>query len=95
MALFHVKGVPIGCVSIMLALFASMGGFMFGYDTGRISDILLMDDFLLRFADCSEPGVVETCRFSAVRSGLLVSLLSIGTLCGALLGAPTADWLGR
>ncbi|KAK1231921.1 hypothetical protein PQX77_004940 [Marasmius sp. AFHP31] len=95
MALFHVQGVPIGWVSVMLALVASMGGFMFGYDTGQISDILLMDDFLLRFADCSEPGVVETCQFSAVRSGLLVSLLSVGTLCGALLGAPTTDWLGR
>ncbi|KAL0569133.1 hypothetical protein V5O48_012834, partial [Marasmius crinis-equi] len=95
MALFYVQGVPIGWVAVMLALLASMGGFIFGYDTGQISDILLMDDFLLRFAQCSEPGVLSTCKFSDVRSGLIVSLLSIGTLIGALLGAPTADFLGR
>ncbi|KAF9265008.1 general substrate transporter [Marasmius fiardii PR-910] len=95
MALFYVQGVPIGWVSIMLALLASMGGFIFGYDTGQISDILLMDDFLIRFAECSQPGVVSSCKFSYVRSGLIVSLLSIGTLFGALFGAPTADFLGR
>ncbi|KAH7912110.1 general substrate transporter [Hygrophoropsis aurantiaca] len=95
MALFYVQGLPIGWVAIMLALLASMGGFIFGYDTGQISDILLMDDFLLRFATCSTPGVASTCSFSVVREGLIVSLLSIGTLVGALAGAPTADYLGR
>ncbi|KAI0764259.1 general substrate transporter [Trametes elegans] len=95
MALFYVDGLPIGWISIMLAVLASMGGFIFGYDTGQISDILLMDDFLLRFASCGTPGVVETCKFSTVREGLIVALLSIGTLVGALLGAPTADFLGR
>lgn len=65
-----------------------MGGFIFGYDTGQISDILLMDDFLLRFAECATPGDVTSCKFSTVRSGLIVSLLSIGTLVGALTGAP-------
>ncbi|KAG7087320.1 hypothetical protein E1B28_013297 [Marasmius oreades] len=79
----------------MLALLASMGGFIFGYDTGQISDILLMDDFLLRFAQCSQPDLLSTCKFSNVRSGLVVALLSIGTLFGALFGAPTADFLGR
>lgn len=69
-----------------------MGGFIFGYDTGQISDIVLMKDFLLRFATCTTPG---NCAFSAVREGLIVSLLSIGTLVGALFGAPVADWLGR
>ncbi|EIW77729.1 general substrate transporter [Coniophora puteana RWD-64-598 SS2] len=79
----------------MLALLASMGGFIFGYDTGQISDILLMEDFLLRFGTCTTPGVSSTCTFSVVREGLIVSLLSIGTLVGALAGAPTADKLGR
>jgi sugar porter (SP) family MFS transporter len=95
MALFYVQGLPIGWVAIMLALLASMGGFIFGYDTGQISDILLMDDFLLRFAKCGTPGDISTCSFSVVREGLIVSLLSIGTLFGALFGAPTADFLGR
>ena len=33
--------------------------------------------------------------FSNVRSGLIVGLLSIGTLIGALTGGPLADRLGR
>ena len=57
------------------------------YDTGQISDILLMDDFLQRFAQCTDRAVVETCKFSIVREGLIVALLSIGTLIGALLGS--------
>lgn len=47
-----------------------------------------MDDFLLRFAHCKTPGVVATCAFTEVRSGLIVSLMSIGTLGGVLAGAP-------
>ncbi|KAF8814578.1 hypothetical protein BYT27DRAFT_7129908 [Phlegmacium glaucopus] len=86
---------PIGAVAIMLALVASMGGFIFGYDTGQISDILVMEDFKLRFATCSNPVDHNSCTFSTVRAGLIVSLLSIGTLAGALLGAPIADRIGR
>ena len=90
----------------MLAVLASMGGFIFGvrdlaitysrylahtlclqYDTGQISDILLMDDFLQRFAQCTDRADVSTCHFSNVRAGLIVALLSVGTLIGALLGA--------
>ncbi|KAF9530744.1 general substrate transporter [Crepidotus variabilis] len=95
MPLFHMHGAPIGSTAIMLALVASMGGFIFGYDTGQISDILLMQDFKLRFATCSDYSNASTCEFTVVREGLIVALLSIGTLCGALLGAPTADRIGR
>ncbi|KAF8962856.1 general substrate transporter [Flammula alnicola] len=95
MPLFYVHGMPIGSTAIMLALVASMGGFIFGYDTGQISDILIMEDFKLRFATCSNPSDPSTCAFSTVRAGLIVSLLSIGTLAGALMGAPVADRFGR
>ncbi|TFY76157.1 hypothetical protein EWM64_g7852 [Hericium alpestre] len=95
MPLFHVQGVPIGYISIMLALVASMGGFIFGYDTGQISDLLVMEDFKVRFGTCSTPDDPSSCKFSNVRTGLIVGLLSIGTLIGALIGAPTADFLGR
>ena len=58
------------------------------YDTGQISDILLMPDFLERFASCADRTNSATCSFSVVREGLIVALLSIGTLFGALMGAP-------
>lgn len=44
-----------------------------------------MPDFIHRFAECHPDG---SCAFSIGREGLIVSLLSIGTLFGALLGAP-------
>jgi len=93
--LFYVQGLPVGYMAIALAVVASMGGFIFGYDTGQISDILIMPNFLLRFGKCTTPGDASTCAFSDVREGLIVGLLSIGTLFGALIGAPTADFLGR
>lgn len=35
----------------------------------------------------------QTCQSS--RSGILVSILSLGTLAGALFGTPVADFIGR
>jgi hypothetical protein len=46
-----------------------------------------MDDFKLRFATCTVPGDAASCTFSNVRSGLIVGMLSIGTLFGSLIGA--------
>lgn len=54
--------------------------FVFGYDTGEISGLVAMPDFISRFA---EPD-----GFSDNREGLIVALLSIG----ALLGSATAGW---
>ncbi|KAK0271627.1 hexose transporter hxt5 [Friedmanniomyces endolithicus] len=72
-----------------MALIVSIGGLIFGYDTGQISGFLAMDDFLTRFGN--EPGPA----FSNVRSGTIVGLLSIGTLIGAIGSAPIADIFGR
>ncbi|EFQ95802.1 hypothetical protein PTT_04886 [Pyrenophora teres f. teres 0-1] len=51
-----------------------------------------MKDFLRRFGQRRADG---TPYFNNVRSGLIVALLSIGTLFGALVAAPIADWIGR
>jgi MFS family permease len=51
-----------------------------------------MPDFLNRFAQTSPSGTKE---FSVVREGLVVGLLSIGTLFGAIVGRYFSDYLGR
>ncbi|KAI0584077.1 hypothetical protein TUN199_06697 [Pyrenophora tritici-repentis] len=74
-------------ISIILGAVASIGGFMFGYESGQISGFLEMDDFQSRFG--------ENGKFSAVRSGAIVGLLAVGTLFGCLGSAPLADTFGR
>ncbi|EAU36801.1 hypothetical protein ATEG_03527 [Aspergillus terreus NIH2624] len=78
--------------SFVMGIFVSMGGFCFGYDTGQISGFLEMKDFLQRYGELNSEG---TYYFSNARSGLIVALLSIGTLIGALIAAPIADRVGR
>ncbi|KAL3477838.1 general substrate transporter [Aspergillus californicus] len=78
--------------SLALGAFASIGGTIFGYDTGQISGFLEMDNFKQRFGQLQGDG---TYAFNNVRSGLIVSMLSIGTLLGALVAGPVADRLGR
>lgn len=50
-----------------------------------------MPDFLQRFGEPSGGSY----QFTNIRSGLIVGLLSIGTLTGALVAAPIADKFGR
>lgn len=60
--------------SAIMGLFVSMGGFLFGYDTGQISGFLEMENFLSRFGQFNaSKGKYE---FTNVRSGLIVALVS-------------------
>jgi len=58
--------------SFIMGIFVSMGGFLFGYDTGQISGFLEMKDFLMRYG---EPRGDGTYYFTNVRSGLIVALV--------------------
>ncbi|EEY22411.1 high-affinity glucose transporter ght2 [Verticillium alfalfae VaMs.102] len=89
-----VNGAEVGIESIMLGVITSIGGFLFGYDTGQISSMLLFTDFRNRFATGprDEDGIKT---WVSIIQSLMVSLMSIGTLIGALSGAYTADWWGR
>ena len=78
--------------SVVLGTFVSMGGLLFGYDTGQISGFQEMSNFLERYG---EPDGEGGYSLSNVRAGLIVGLLSVGTLIGALCGAPIADLAGR
>lgn len=72
---------------IFMILVVSIGGMIFGYDTGQISGFLEMKDFLDRFG--------ENGAFTDVRSGTITGLLSIGTLVGVIVAAPIANTFGR
>lgn len=58
--------------SFSMCVVISMGGFLFGYDTGQISGFLEMPNFLERYGQQRADG---TYYFSNVRSGLIVALV--------------------
>src|SRR6516164_2279622 len=62
-----------------LTLLATLGGFLFGYDTSNIGSVL-------NFVPYDLHGLAQ---------GYLVSGASLGAAAGAILGGPTADRFGR
>ncbi|KAI0794026.1 MFS monosaccharide transporter [Fomes fomentarius] len=82
---------------IAMTAFAAFGGILFGYDTGTISGIIQMDDWLRTFGEATTDAKYQPLGFHlpSSRESVVVSILSAGTFFGALLGAPAADILGR
>lgn len=58
-----------------MGVLVSMGGFIFGYDTGQISGFLEMPDFLAKFHDTTDPETGGP-AFTNGRSGTIVALVS-------------------
>ncbi|KAN0100175.1 General substrate transporter [Tylopilus felleus] len=83
--------VPSNRRAILLAIFIAFG-FLFGYDIGVISGILIMPDFIRRFGQVSSDG---TYYLSSSRQSIITSLLSAGTFVGSLAQAFTTDSMGR
>ncbi|KAL8321728.1 hypothetical protein RB593_004025 [Gaeumannomyces tritici] len=89
-----INGADCGVEALILGWVTAMGGFLFGYDTGQISGMLIFNDFRRRFAtgELDDEGIPE---WVSITQSLMVSLMSLGTLIGALSGAYTADAWGR
>lgn len=79
-----INGADCGVEALILGATTSVGGFLFGYDTGQISAMLLFRNFVDSFAQTNSKGAKE---WVPIIQSLLVSLMSIGCLLGALSGA--------
>ncbi|KAH8172001.1 sugar transporter domain-containing protein [Sarocladium implicatum] len=69
-----------------LSMFASLGGFLFGYDQGVVSGVLTMESFAVAF-----PRIWNDASFR----GWFVSSLLLLAWFGSLINGPIADTLGR
>nr|VWO96985.1 Glucose transporter rco-3 [Ganoderma boninense] len=92
-----VSGSKSRVAGIAMTAFAAFGGILFGYDTGTISGIIQMKDWLSTFGVATTDLKTYPSGYflPSSRESLVVSILSAGTFFGALLGAPVADILGR
>src|SRR5215467_5505725 len=63
------------------AVFAALGGLLFGYDTGVISGAVLF--------------ITKQFALSTFPTELVVAVVLLGAATGALSGGRIADWLGR
>ncbi|BGP44019.1 Plasma membrane low glucose sensor [Rhodotorula kratochvilovae] len=75
-----------------VGMFAAFGGFLFGYDTGYISGLKAMRVFLRHYGELNENGEYE---LATGTDSLITSILSVGTLIGALASGHVGQYLGR
>lgn len=74
--------------AVTVGLVAAMGGFLYGYDTGLINDIMEMEYVKLHFPSNGE-------SFNVHERALITAILSLGTFVGALVAPFISDNFGR
>ncbi|KAL2824865.1 general substrate transporter [Aspergillus cavernicola] len=74
----------------LCALFATLGGVLFGYDQGVVSITLVMPQFLAEFPEVSpdDPG-------AGFKKGLMTAILELGAFIGAMNQGWIADKISR
>ncbi|KAF9552596.1 general substrate transporter [Agrocybe pediades] len=65
--------------ALLCAFFASIGGLEFGYDQGVIANVLVMNDFLMRWP------------VTPLEKGVMTAVLELGALIGAITAGVYAD----
>ncbi|KAM3162086.1 MFS domain-containing protein [Lachancea thermotolerans] len=76
---------PLNCKTVKIYLVASIGGLLFGYDTGVIAGVLLG----LRPQDLGLDNLGD------FNKELITGITGIGSVLGSIVAFPTADYLGR
>ncbi|KAE8423568.1 general substrate transporter [Aspergillus pseudocaelatus] len=74
----------------LCALFATLGGLLFGYDQGVVSITLVMPQFLDDF-----PGVSDEASGAGFKKGLMTAVLELGAFLGAMNQGWIADKISR
>lgn len=74
----------------LCALFATLGGLLFGYDQGVVSITLVMPQFLYQF-----PEVSEHASGAGFKKGLMTAVLELGAFIGAMNQGWIADKISR
>lgn len=74
---------------VVCAFFVCIGGFLFGYDQGVISIVLVMDQFEERF-----PEVSATASGAGFWKGLMTAMIELGAFIGMLLAGESSTPLG-
>lgn len=74
--------------AFVVGLVAAVGGFLYGYDTGLINDILEMQYVTGHFPSNGN-------EFNVHERALITAILSLGTFCGAITAPIISDNYGR